>query len=465
MHPAARLGVNKERFLTLSSQYGDTSGTLSLLGTWKGKVFTRGKKFFELSNHLGNVLVTITDRKKQVPKNDTLLKYYEPDVATANDYYPFGMLQPGRKYSAAGTGYRYGFNGKENDNEVKGEGNQQDYGMRIYDPRLGKFLSVDPISNEYPWNSPYSFAECDPINYVDLDGLERGGSPAQAGPVGSGGGRGTTTPYRNRGSGDPASSPRGPRTPGGQTGQQAGELLREGHRIFEERENAKEIAREIRLGIRDEIVARSTKLGNMASNYLARVWTSAQYTFAGGQTAIGGQVLINKANSKIFENEVYNVMIKNPDYKTVVQQVTFVVKSNNGNSVRIRVDNVGMTHDGKIDFAEAKFSIYEITLNSVNSTLTINQKDFFSMVINNDIASIKFVGGRDKVSQMELSSGTEVSGIIRDIKIYTPLNPLKGTSSNNNGNAGTTTTGNNNTSANNSNEKSNSNLTTQQTHR
>jgi RHS repeat-associated protein len=51
---------------------------------------------------------------------------------------------PGRKYSA-GTGYRYGFNGKENDNDVKGEGNQQDYGFRIYDPRLGRFISVDPF--------------------------------------------------------------------------------------------------------------------------------------------------------------------------------------------------------------------------------------------------------------------------------------------------------------------------------
>ena len=50
---------------------------------------------------------------------------------------------PGRE---AGTDYRYGFNGKENDDEVKGEGNQQDYGMRIYDPRLGRFLSVDPFN-------------------------------------------------------------------------------------------------------------------------------------------------------------------------------------------------------------------------------------------------------------------------------------------------------------------------------
>ena len=78
---------------------------------------------------------------------------------------------PGRKYDA-GSGYRYGFNGKENDNEVKGEGNQQDYGMRIYDPGLGKFLSVDPITADYPELTPYQFASNTPIQAIDLDGLE-----------------------------------------------------------------------------------------------------------------------------------------------------------------------------------------------------------------------------------------------------------------------------------------------------
>jgi len=82
------------------------------------------------------------------------------------------MMQPGRKYSP-GSGYRYGFNGKENDNDVKGDGNQQDYGMRIYDSRLGKFLSVDPLTKEYPWNSTYAFAENDVIRSIDLDGLEK----------------------------------------------------------------------------------------------------------------------------------------------------------------------------------------------------------------------------------------------------------------------------------------------------
>ena len=78
---------------------------------------------------------------------------------------------PKRSVAAAG-GYRYGFNGKENDNDVKGLGNQQDYGMRIYDPRLGKFLSVDPISKGYPWYTPYQFAGNKPIWAIDLDGLE-----------------------------------------------------------------------------------------------------------------------------------------------------------------------------------------------------------------------------------------------------------------------------------------------------
>jgi RHS repeat-associated protein len=81
------------------------------------------------------------------------------------------MLMPGRTYSST-TGYRYGFNGKENDNEVKGEGNQQDYGMRIYDPRLGKFLSVDPLQKQYPFYTPYQFSGNTPIQATDLDGLE-----------------------------------------------------------------------------------------------------------------------------------------------------------------------------------------------------------------------------------------------------------------------------------------------------
>ena len=80
------------------------------------------------------------------------------------------MLEPGRYYSVANTNYRYGFNGKENDIDI--ENGMQDYGMRIYDGRLGRFLSVDPLSNKYPELTPYQFASNRPIEGIDLDGSE-----------------------------------------------------------------------------------------------------------------------------------------------------------------------------------------------------------------------------------------------------------------------------------------------------
>ena len=66
------------------------------------------------------------------------------------------------------TGYRYGFNGKENDNEVKGEGNSVDFGARIYDSRVGKWLSVDYIAKQDV--SPYQYASNNPIIFIDPDG-------------------------------------------------------------------------------------------------------------------------------------------------------------------------------------------------------------------------------------------------------------------------------------------------------
>jgi RHS repeat-associated protein len=132
----------------------------------------RGQKAYELTDHRGNVMAVVSDKKKRVDENqDGIIGYYHADLVSANDYYPFGLLQPGRGY-AAGSKYRYGYNGKENDNEVKGAGNQQDYGMRVYDPRLARFLSVDPITAQYPELTAYQFASNTPIQAVDLDGLE-----------------------------------------------------------------------------------------------------------------------------------------------------------------------------------------------------------------------------------------------------------------------------------------------------
>jgi len=65
--------------------------------------------------------------------------------------------------------YRYGFNGKEQDSENAGD---YDYGFRIYDARLARFLSIDPIGSKYPWYTPYQFAGNTPIQAIDIEGLE-----------------------------------------------------------------------------------------------------------------------------------------------------------------------------------------------------------------------------------------------------------------------------------------------------
>ena len=69
--------------------------------------------------------------------------------------------------------YKYSFNGKEKDDEVKGGGNSYDYGARIYDPRLGKWLSLDPVGSKYPMDSPFMFAGNSPINVLDPEGEEK----------------------------------------------------------------------------------------------------------------------------------------------------------------------------------------------------------------------------------------------------------------------------------------------------
>jgi RHS repeat-associated protein len=88
-----------------------------------------------------------------------------------NDYYPFGAIMPGRSFNTGD--YRYGFQGQEMDNEIKGVGNSINYKYRMHDPRLGRFFAVDPLASSYPHNSPYAFSENRVIDAVELEGLEK----------------------------------------------------------------------------------------------------------------------------------------------------------------------------------------------------------------------------------------------------------------------------------------------------
>jgi RHS repeat-associated protein len=128
---------------------------------------TANKKQYELTNHLGNVLSTVSDA---APSS------HQAVLLSSNDYYPFGSPMPNRNFSS--SEYRFGFNGQEKTDEISGEGNHLDFKFRGYDSRTGRFWSVDPLFKEYTWNSSYAFAENDVIRHVDLEGLEKGTRPA-----------------------------------------------------------------------------------------------------------------------------------------------------------------------------------------------------------------------------------------------------------------------------------------------
>jgi RHS repeat-associated protein len=78
--------------------------------------------------------------------------------------------KPVKGLRGCGLGYRFSFNGKEKDNETYGEGNAYDFGARIYDPRLGRWLSLDPLQAKYPSLSPYNYCADNPIYFIDPDG-------------------------------------------------------------------------------------------------------------------------------------------------------------------------------------------------------------------------------------------------------------------------------------------------------
>jgi RHS repeat-associated protein len=74
--------------------------------------------------------------------------------------------------STNSEGYRYGFNGKEKDDKGEWGMTQYDFGARIYNPAIGKFLSVDPLTKSFAMLSPYQYASNRPIDGIDLDGME-----------------------------------------------------------------------------------------------------------------------------------------------------------------------------------------------------------------------------------------------------------------------------------------------------
>ncbi|HEX5003410.1 MAG TPA: RHS repeat-associated core domain-containing protein [Bacteroidia bacterium] len=131
-----------------------------------------GDKQYELANHLGNVMSTISDKKEfELISSSPLIYTWKPEVLSWQDYYPFGMKMSGRIHNR--FNYDYSFQNQEQQNELSDYGYSLNFKFRIYESRLGRFISIDPLSSKYPFNSPYAFSENRIIDCIELEGLEK----------------------------------------------------------------------------------------------------------------------------------------------------------------------------------------------------------------------------------------------------------------------------------------------------
>ncbi len=110
-----------------------------------------------LKDHLGNTRITLS-------QNGTLLQ--------EDAYYPYGMNIAGLSYSDASPENKYKYNGKELEDEFGLD--WYDYGFRYYDPLLARFHTLDPLAENYSFQSPFVYAANNPVRFIDWMGMSAG---------------------------------------------------------------------------------------------------------------------------------------------------------------------------------------------------------------------------------------------------------------------------------------------------
>ena len=173
-----QVGINKEGLegdWELQLWDSDSTGAMRLLNA--AAVYGDGMNEIEgISLSGSNVVAALTyvgggDRRKMAKVG---IARDGDGVAGVKAGYPVWVTTTETVLSCSGDGfggdYRFGFNGQMKVNEIAGIGNYYNFGARMYDARLCRFPTPDPLRQKFPGQSPYLFAGNNPIVYVDEEG-------------------------------------------------------------------------------------------------------------------------------------------------------------------------------------------------------------------------------------------------------------------------------------------------------
>ncbi|WP_020529773.1 DUF6443 domain-containing protein [Flexithrix dorotheae] len=121
-----------------------------------------------LAGHSGYAKVFVANESETDVWFDNIEVTHETVIVQENHYYPFGLNMAGIE-KKGNPDHLFQYNGKEKQEEFGL--NWSDYGFRMYDQAIARFTTLDPLAEDYSFQSPFVYAANNPIRYTDFMGM------------------------------------------------------------------------------------------------------------------------------------------------------------------------------------------------------------------------------------------------------------------------------------------------------
>src|SRR5690606_34218666 len=124
------------------------------------------EKRYEIKDHLGNVRAVTSDIKNASNYSAVISSWrFLADIKSMSNYFPYGLKVKEGSWSA--TNYQFAYNGKQ---EEVFDKDYLDFGARSYNSKYNNFIKTDPKETIFAFQSPYVYAENNPIAFIDKNG-------------------------------------------------------------------------------------------------------------------------------------------------------------------------------------------------------------------------------------------------------------------------------------------------------